>query len=181
MMASTERDSTRAVSATVSPRPSWVPEGSSTTAWPPSWVAATSKETRVRVDGFSKIIASVLPASGLASPSLASPRFMRTAVSSMTRSSALSKPSRSRKCRGGAGCSVVISGRLRDGAAGALDGLHGFFHLAVLDDERRQQAHDVLGGANRQQPLLAQPRDQVGVGHDALQAQHEAEIGRAHV
>src|SRR3546814_10677322 len=24
---------------------------------------------------------------------------------------------------------------------------------AVLDDERRQQAHDVLGGANRQQPL----------------------------
>ena len=28
----------------------------------------TSKDTRVRVDGFSKIIASVLPASGLASP-----------------------------------------------------------------------------------------------------------------
>src|SRR3546814_4835521 len=110
----------------------------------------------MRISDWSSDVCSsdLLPASGLASPSLASPRFMRTAVSSMTRSSALSKPSRSRKCRGGAGCSVVISGRLRDGAAGALDGLHGFFHLAVLDDERRQQAHDVLGGANRQQPQI---------------------------
>jgi hypothetical protein len=31
---------------------------------PPSWRMPTSKETRVRVEGFSKIIASVLPASG---------------------------------------------------------------------------------------------------------------------
>jgi hypothetical protein len=31
---------------------------------PPSWRIATSNETRVRVDGFSKIIARVLPASG---------------------------------------------------------------------------------------------------------------------
>src|SRR3546814_15731963 len=88
----------------------------------------------------------------------------------MTLSSALSKPSRSRKCRGGAGCSVVISGRLRDGAAGALAGLHGFFHLAVLDDERRQQAHAVPGGSNRQPPLLAPPRDQTGAGTAPLHA-----------
>ncbi len=33
-------------------------------ASPPSWRMATSKETRVRVEGRSKIIASVLPASG---------------------------------------------------------------------------------------------------------------------
>jgi hypothetical protein len=38
----------------------------STIASPPSWRAATSNETRVRVEGFSKIIASVRPASGLA-------------------------------------------------------------------------------------------------------------------
>jgi hypothetical protein len=32
---------------------------------PPSWRMPTSKDTRVRVDGFSKIMASALPASGL--------------------------------------------------------------------------------------------------------------------
>ena len=34
-------------------------------AWPPSWKAPTSKETRVRVELLAKIIPSVLPASGL--------------------------------------------------------------------------------------------------------------------
>ena len=38
------------------------------TTSPPSWRMPTSKETRVRVDGFSKIMASVLPASGLSRP-----------------------------------------------------------------------------------------------------------------
>ncbi len=35
-----------------------------TTTSPPSWRMPTSNETRVRVLGFSKISASVLPASG---------------------------------------------------------------------------------------------------------------------
>ena len=64
MMASTKRESTRAVSASVSPRPSCISCAVSVIASPPSWRMATSKETRVRVEGLSKIIASVLPASG---------------------------------------------------------------------------------------------------------------------
>jgi hypothetical protein len=36
---------------------------------PPSWTTPTSNDTRVRVDGFSKIIATVLPANGIAWPS----------------------------------------------------------------------------------------------------------------
>ena len=48
----------------VSPRPSCISAPVSITTSPPSWRIATSKLTRVRVLGFSKIIASVLPASG---------------------------------------------------------------------------------------------------------------------
>ncbi len=66
----------------------------------------TSKDTRVRVEGWSKIIASVRPASGFASdalPSLARRRFIAMEPSTMPRSSAAGTASRSRKCRGGAG------------------------------------------------------------------------------
>ena len=35
----------------------WVSAGDRKMAWPPSWVMPASKETRVRVDDFSKIIA----------------------------------------------------------------------------------------------------------------------------
>ena len=75
MMTSTYRDSTRAVSATVSPRWSWVALPSSITTSPPNWRMPTSKETRVRVDGFSKIMARVFPASGLSMPVGGSPRL----------------------------------------------------------------------------------------------------------
>ena len=47
----------------VSPRPSCMSLLLSTTASPPSALIATSNDTRVRVEGLSKIIASVLPAS----------------------------------------------------------------------------------------------------------------------
>ncbi len=46
-----------------SPRPSWLSPVARWTAWPPSCAIPTSNETRVRVDGFSKIIPSVRPAS----------------------------------------------------------------------------------------------------------------------
>lgn len=50
-------------------------------AWPPSWVMPTSKETRVRSEGFWKIIARVLPASrGWGVPALTS-RLSRPASS----------------------------------------------------------------------------------------------------
>src|SRR6202035_3430726 len=48
----------------VSPRPSCISAPVSMIDSPPSWRMPTSNETRVRVEGFSKIIASVLPSSG---------------------------------------------------------------------------------------------------------------------
>ena len=57
-------------------------------ASPPSWRMPTSNETRVRVDGRSKIIARVLPSSGFLFFSCAfSFAFMATLRSSMLRSS----------------------------------------------------------------------------------------------
>ena len=46
----------------VSPRPSCRSVWLSAIVWPPSWRMATSNDTRVRVDGFSKIIASTASA-----------------------------------------------------------------------------------------------------------------------
>src|ERR1051325_11029667 len=64
MMPSTYRESTRAVSAIGSPRPSCTSRGDRNKASPPSWYVPTSNETRVRVDDFMKIIARDFPASG---------------------------------------------------------------------------------------------------------------------
>ena len=64
MIPSTIRDSTRAVSLIGSPRPIWMSRLERNRAWPPSWKAPTSKETRVRVDDLAKTMASVLPARG---------------------------------------------------------------------------------------------------------------------
>ena len=62
--ASTISERTRAVSSTGSPRPKWESFGLMARAWPPSWCMPTSKETRVRVELNSKIMASVCPLSG---------------------------------------------------------------------------------------------------------------------
>ena len=58
---STYRESTRPVSSIVSPRPSWSSAVDSATGCAPAEAAATSNETRVRVDGFSKTMATALP------------------------------------------------------------------------------------------------------------------------
>ena len=63
--ASTYRDSTREVSSMVSSRPSWDIRPSTMTGWPPSWEMPTSNESRVRVEFFSKMTATDLPASGV--------------------------------------------------------------------------------------------------------------------
>ena len=60
---STKRDSTRAVSAMVSPWPSCISPPESTSVSPPSCRTPTSKLTRVRVEGFSKTSATTRPAS----------------------------------------------------------------------------------------------------------------------
>ena len=61
MMPSQYRASTRAVSSTGSPRPIWLSLPDRNRAWPPSWYMPTSKDTRVLVEFFSKIMARVLP------------------------------------------------------------------------------------------------------------------------
>jgi len=55
-------DRTRPVSSMVSPRPSCNSAEDSATGWPPADATAISNETRVRVEGFSKIRATERPA-----------------------------------------------------------------------------------------------------------------------
>jgi hypothetical protein len=64
-MPSNIRPSTRAVSATVSFLPSWISPLPRYSGWAPSSMQATVKAQRVRVDGFSKISAMLLPESEL--------------------------------------------------------------------------------------------------------------------
>ena len=59
--AATWRESTSAVSRGASPRESCSSSARSTTAWPPSSSMPTSNDTRVRVEGFSKINATLRP------------------------------------------------------------------------------------------------------------------------
>ena len=59
--ASTYRQSTRPVSSMVSPRPSWSSVDEITSGCAPSSATPTSNDTRVRVDGFSKISATERP------------------------------------------------------------------------------------------------------------------------
>ena len=54
------------MSAIVSPRWSWMSFEPRKSACPPSWYMPTSNDTRVRVDGFWKIMASDWPASAVA-------------------------------------------------------------------------------------------------------------------
>ena len=49
----------------VSSRPSWDIRPSTMTGWAPSWRMPTSKDSRVRVEFFSKMTATVLPANGV--------------------------------------------------------------------------------------------------------------------
>ena len=61
---STIRLITLALSSIGSARPSWLSPVVRCTTLPPSWYMPASKLTRVRVEAFSKIIASVRSASG---------------------------------------------------------------------------------------------------------------------
>ncbi len=64
MTTSTMREMTSATSSIGSPRPSWVSRLDRNSAVPPSCAIPASKDTRVRVEFFSKIMARVLPLSG---------------------------------------------------------------------------------------------------------------------
>src|SRR5262245_34492277 len=127
--------------------------GSSTTELPPSWCIATSKETRVRVEGFSKIMASTGANLNLSSFGTRPLRFIAPAQSMMARSVFASKASISRKCRG----DMALTRRIKRGRAPALERDAGRVELGAglidLDfghDQGRQEPHDIVAGLDRQ-------------------------------
>src|SRR5581483_11363525 len=138
----------------VSPRPSCVSVRPSMIVWPPSSRMPTSNDTRVRVDGFSKIIASVLPASGLSWPPLARAFFIAFPLSRIRRSVAGSTWSRSRKCLGAAMASRGLGARF-EGLRGLRQYLHALVEHGLLGDQRREDADHVLArGRNEQTERL---------------------------
>ena len=100
-------------------------------ASPPSCLAATSNETRVRVDGLSKIMASILPAIGLA----ASPLLERGGA---VEDAAQVRPVDRVEIEEAAAHGGV-------GPAGGRDQLAALGELVLGDGQRRQQAHDLVG------------------------------------
>src|SRR5665647_1659987 len=96
--------STLPVSSMVSPRPSCRSRSESARALPASLSTATSKETLVRVEGFSKMSPTTLPASGLYP--LVPSDFRRTASSS---SDSMSSPESGASVRKSAPPSLFLS------------------------------------------------------------------------
>ena len=100
VMTSTMLEMTRAVSSTGSPRPSWVSRGDRNMALPPRCAIAASKETRVRVDDFSKTMASTLPGRVWCGVPACRRRLSSSARSSSATSSSRVRSSSVRKCLG---------------------------------------------------------------------------------
>src|SRR3546814_20089207 len=101
---------------------------------PPSWRIPTSKLTRVRVDGFSNTMASVLPASGRGSD--AEPSLKPRPSSSMPRKVAPAKVARSRKCRGADIGLLPIRGEPAEDGDAIVD-------MRFVDVQRGEQ-HDLI-------------------------------------
>ena len=102
--ASTMRDRTRAVSSTGSPRPSCMSPALAMIEAPPSWRMAASKLKRVRVEFFSKIIASTRSFAGASASARPLGQPLRAALrawasSRMARRSSASRRWMSRKWR----------------------------------------------------------------------------------
>ena len=103
----------------------------------------------MRVEGFSKIIASVLPSSGCERSSAA-----LVGDAAIEHAPQLAARRRGRD-RGNAAASpcwrLRHSGHCR---ATLLEDADRLVDMALVDDERRQQPHDVLAGADHEQPVL---------------------------
>src|SRR5579859_6593942 len=151
----------------VSPRPSWVSFWVSTITLPPSCCMPASNDTRVRVEGFSKIIARVLPSSGRAGTP--SPRLKALPLSIRLRKSEPSTRSRSRKCR----ISVMTTSD-RQFCADAANDVEGLGDFALVDDQRRDEADIVVAGPHGQQAVIEHPGGDFGVGRHGFQAEHQA-------
>src|SRR5262245_22124734 len=142
-----------------SPRPTCKSVWLRASVCPPSWRMATSNETRVRVEGFSKISISTAPAMplGVSSGGTVLPAFfMARPISTMRRSVAASIRSRSRKCRGAMAHPprAPVSGRLGKARKRSIESPDGLAKLGFRDVERGQQAHHVVAGTHGQELLL---------------------------
>src|SRR6185436_10255840 len=175
MIASAMRLSTRAVSAMVSPRPSWLVAASSTSDVPPSWRIAMSKLTRVRVEFFSKIIARTRPASGasasdrpLGQPCRAALRSCASLIIAATASPPASD--RSRKWR------RSVIGRHGETPRSLAQPLDALGDVVLFNDQRRQHAEHVLARRDREQAVVvAQVRDELARNRRLLEldAEHQ--------
>src|SRR5262245_31734504 len=163
----------------VSPRPSWVSVRPSMIVWPPSSRMPTSNDTRVRVDGFSKIMARVLPASGLSCPPFARAFFIALPWSRIWRSVLGSTWSRSRKCLGAA---MTLLGGLAGARLERLRSLlqdgHTLVEGRLVGDQRREDADHVLAGDRHQHAERHQAVDHVAGRHLTAQALQEASASR---
>ena len=137
---------------------------------PPNWRMPTSKEMRVRVECLSKIIASTRPASGASgidarlSADLCAPPCGGALRRSALCSVAPSRSAMSRKCfgptavrRGRVHAATVFLSASKSRAA-SLKMRHRFAHMRFVDDQRRQQTHDIVARADRQHAVRAQAR-----------------------
>src|SRR4029077_8359366 len=170
----------------VSPRPSWVSVRPSMIVWPPSSRMPTSNDTRVRVDGFSKIMASVLPPNGLSCPPLERAFFIALPRSRIWRSVLGSTWSRSRKCLGSAmtllGGLIGTLSRGLERLSGLAQDVDALVERRLVGDQRREDANHVLAGRRHQQPERLQAVDHVARRHrgsalDALQEAHATLLG----
>src|SRR5215470_39188 len=164
----------------VSPRPSCISWPVRTIVSPPSCRIAMSKETRVRVEGLSKIIASILPASG-GSPAVRPRRdcfFIVRLASTMPRNSRAGMSISSRKC--GCCCSLgrplhlPMLPRLFEVRRCAIDPLNGFDDVRVGGNKWRKQAYDVVAGGGRQQSLGPQRVNKFSVWHLHTQSHQQS-------
>src|SRR5882757_1077636 len=112
-----------------SPRPSWLVWASMTSGYPPSSAMPTLNDTRVRVDGLSKMTATARgPVSGWR---ISRSAFIASARSSTSRSSAGLRSSSRRKCLG-----MNVSQRGGEAGQGIVD-------VGLGKNERRGQPDDV--------------------------------------
>src|SRR3990170_3896013 len=140
---------------------------------------ATSKETRVRVEGFSKIMASTAPRCSLRFFGTRPLRFIAAALSMMARSALRSSASISMKCLrdmdvSTAGQSGVSQRAAFQGDASGIEFAAGQVDLRLAHDERRQEAHDIVAGLHRQHLLGAQRLEELLVRHLAFQPKHQS-------
>src|SRR5690606_5726356 len=163
----------------VSLRPSCISEPVSMIVSPPSWRMPTSKDTRVRVEGFSKIIASTLPANGF-SIAPAFRRALRALASSIiARSSEAGTAERSIKCLIPLSLAMIsrcLAGRICscEPFDRRFDALQCFARFFRRRDQRRKQADDIVTGPDAQEMLIAKSLDETGIRHNAFDTDQQA-------